>query len=119
MLLVWGPATADEMSEEDPCRDPQTTHEMRRCAEHRFETADRELNRLYSLLVAELDGDRKEKLVAAQRAWIAYRDKKAAYEASIMEGGTMEPVLYTASQASTTRERIRDLERYLEEVGAR
>ncbi|MFW6180986.1 MAG: lysozyme inhibitor LprI family protein, partial [Spirochaetota bacterium] len=102
-----------------PCGDPQTTHEMRRCAEYRFETADRELNMLYRRLMTRLQGDRKEKLVAAQRAWIDYRDKKAAYEASIMEGGTMEQVLYTASQASTTRERIRDLERYLEELGAR
>jgi uncharacterized protein YecT (DUF1311 family) len=117
-LLTLGTVEADEISEEDPCRDPQTTREMRRCGEHRLETTDRELNRLYSLLAAKLDGNRTEKLVAAQRAWITFRDEKAAYEASIMEGGRMEAVLYTASQASTTRERIKDLERYLEEVGA-
>lgn len=42
--------------------------------------SDRELNRVYGLFLTRLTPEQKKKLVAAQVAWLAYRDKACALE---------------------------------------
>ena len=41
---------------------------------------DAELNRVYGILLKKTDGKERDKLVASETAWIAYRDKACAIE---------------------------------------
>jgi len=84
----------------------QTQAEMNQDAAQRFAKADAELNVVYKKLMASLDDVAKEKLRAAQRAWVAFRDAEATFEADESRGGTLEPLLVFTTQADLTEERI-------------
>jgi len=97
----------------------QTQGEMNREAAAEFQKADRELNKLYPQVVAKLDAEGQEKLKAAQRAWVAFRDAQAALEADSARGGTMAPLLHSASLTATTQDRIKQLRAFLKELSER
>ena len=65
-------------------------------------------------VVAELDGEGRAKLVAAQRAWIAFRDAEAEYRADSLRGGSAEAMTRWGTMASLTRERTKTLTDSLE-----
>jgi len=75
-------------------------------AAKRFAKADAELNVIYKKLLASLDDVAKEKLRVAQRAWVAFRDAEAVFEADESRGGTIEPLLVLTTKADLTEERI-------------
>ena len=88
----------------------QSQHEMNRQAEADFEKADAELNRVYKKTLSDLDAEGQKKLKAAQRAWIAFRDTQAEFDAdSEARGGSMYPMIYYGGLARLTRERIKQL----------
>jgi len=89
----------------------QDQHTMNRQAEANFEKADAELNKTYRRFLADLkDPEAQAKLKAAQRAWIAFRDAQAEFEADQdARGGSMYPMLFYANCADLTRERIKQL----------
>ena len=59
-------------AKQQPCANPQTQSAMNQCAMEEFKKADAEMNKVYQQLL--LKTDRQEKLKAAQRAWVAFRD---------------------------------------------
>ena len=56
----------------------------------------------------------REQLKEAQRAWIAFRDKNAAFVASTVEDGTMYPILEVSELATMTRNRTEQLRAHME-----
>jgi uncharacterized protein YecT (DUF1311 family) len=88
----------------------QPQHEMNRQAESDYEKADAELNRAYGKMLKDLDAEGQKKLKAAQRAWIAFRDAQAEFEAdSEARGGSMYTMIYYGGLARLTRDRIKQL----------
>jgi uncharacterized protein YecT (DUF1311 family) len=88
----------------------QSQHEMNRQAEADFEKADAELNRAYKKTLSDLDADGQKKLKATQRAWIAFRDAQAEFDAdSEARGGSMYTMIYYGDLARLTRDRIKQL----------
>ncbi len=79
----------------------------------RFEKADADLNKVYTLLLVKLDAEGKTKLRAAQRAWGAFRDAQAELEADLMRGGSAAPLLRASSLSGNTERRIADLKQML------
>ena len=84
------------------------------CAAQNFAQADAELNRRYAALRDRLDSNGRHNLVAAQRAWIAFRDLecnlRTGYDASAPDSnGTIAPLLDGTCKTELTRQRIRDL----------
>lgn len=104
---------ADLPASEKDCQDAVSTAEMRTCANERYQAADVELNRVYRQLAAQLSGARREQLKAAQQAWIAFRDKNAAFAASVVEGGTMQPILEVTELTTLTQQRTEQLKAHL------
>lgn len=104
---------ADPSASEKDCQDAVSTTEMRTCANEQFQAADAELNRVYRQLAAQLSGVRREQLKTAQQAWIAFRDKNAAFAASVVEGGTMYPILEVTELTNLTKQRTEQLRAYL------
>jgi len=88
----------------------QSQHEMNQTAAANYEKADAELNRAYKKLMADLDQEAQAKLKTAQRAWIAFRDAQAEFDADAeARGGSMYPLIYYTALERFTRERIKQL----------
>jgi uncharacterized protein YecT (DUF1311 family) len=88
----------------------QSQQEMNQTAEADFEKADAKLNSVYKKLLAKQDEEGRKKLIAAERAWVAYRDAEADFEAdAAARGGSMEPMIYSGTAKRLTDARIKEL----------
>jgi len=112
-MFLFVSMARDLSASERDCKDAVSTAEMRTCANELYEAADAELNRVYRQLASQLSDKRREKLKAAQQAWIAFRDKNATFVASVVEGGTMYPILEVTELTSMTKQRTEQLMAYL------
>jgi uncharacterized protein YecT (DUF1311 family) len=102
------------LSQTDRCESPQTQAEMNVCAAQEFRRTDARLNTVYQKLVKTLDANRRVKLRAAQRAWLAYRDAQCDFEASASEGGSMQPLELASCKSNATKERIAQFQQELD-----
>lgn len=88
----------------------QTQGEMNQQAYREFEAADRKLNAAYAQAMKAMpDDEARQKLKAAQRAWLAYRDAQAEVEADVARGGTMAPCLRAGTMTELTGQRTAEL----------
>uniref|UniRef100_A0A2A4YW05 Lysozyme inhibitor LprI-like N-terminal domain-containing protein n=1 Tax=OCS116 cluster bacterium TaxID=2030921 RepID=A0A2A4YW05_9PROT len=121
-ILLIGLAGHAQSADEPPemtCYEPFSQFEMNQCALKAFELADIELNNEYKKALKaaiEIDGylsddlrGAKPALMAAQRAWIKYRDLACTSEGFSYRGGTMEPFLVSACKEDLTRARAERL----------
>ncbi|HZG31901.1 MAG TPA: lysozyme inhibitor LprI family protein [Sphingopyxis sp.] len=119
--MLFTLAAAAQEPEVD-CDNPQYQVEMNFCAGRGYDAADAELNAQYKLTVAALkardkDIDRSydtqpthyDTLLAAQRAWIAYRDQHCLSESFAARGGSMAPMLHSGCMARLTKQRTAEL----------
>ena len=70
---------------------------------------DKELNKVYKLLMEKLPTDRKEKLKKDQRAWVKIKEEKANEAAKEADGGTLAGVLYSGTATGLTKDRAIEL----------
>jgi len=126
MSLMLLAAAAQEP--EVDCDNPQYQVEMNFCAGRDYDAADAELNAQWKLTVAALkardkDIDRSydsqpthyDTLLAAQRAWLTYRDQHCLSESFAARGGSMAPMLHSGCMARLTKERTEQLKALVEE----
>jgi len=105
------------------CTNAITQRDMTACAGRDWQQADAELNTQWNQTAAHMrqrdamydhsHEDRPgfhEQLLAAQRAWVAFRDAHCATEGYLARGGTMEPMLVAHCKAELTRQRTRQLQ---------
>jgi uncharacterized protein YecT (DUF1311 family) len=106
-ILSEGASAAD-------CAD-QTQHGLDMCAKAEFDRADRALNDAYREIMRRLGDDSHAKtlLVAAQKAWIGFRDAECAFAVSSTEGGTIYPMEFTLCEQDLTEKRTAALKTYL------
>ena len=97
------------------CGAAQTQTAMNECANDAFVKADAALNAAYAQVARRLrpDPTAAQRLVAAQKAWIAFRDGECAFEASGVEGGSIHPFIETQCLESLTRRRTEDIRSFL------
>lgn len=94
----------------------QSQQEMNQQALAEFDKADASLNKVYSKVQAKLDKEGKEKLKAAQRAWVEFRDAQADLDADLMRGGSAAPMLHSGSMAQSTSKRTTELNEFLKQL---
>jgi uncharacterized protein YecT (DUF1311 family) len=76
---------------------------------------DARLNRIYKALVGNLQGDRRDRMVEAQRVWVQLQQKDGAFEASVLdELGSMGNLQSVENEARAIGQRADLLEKYLE-----
>src|SRR6266540_345603 len=76
--------------------------------------ADSELNKTYEALLTKLpDAESKQKLKESQRAWLAFRDAEAAFQADGERGGSIAPLIYSTTASELTQARIEALRKQL------
>ena len=108
LLLCAGalPAAAQD------CANATTQTEMNACAAAAYQGADDRLNGVYKQAAAAArlsGGEAPAQLLAAQRAWIGYRDAACAAEAGLYAGGTMQPLVQANCMKTLTERRTEDL----------
>ncbi len=110
------------------CADPQAQQEMNWCAAEEFRKADAALNAQWKLTSLEMkqrdvrDGKPEDgrpghmaTLLAAQRAWLKYRDAHCDLEGYRFRSGTMEPLLVATCRTELTEARTKQLKDLIEQ----
>ena len=113
MLTVFAltiPAGAQHTNEKDsPCADVVITADLANCLAKAGNAADGQLNAAYKHLRERLDAADDQRLVAAQRLWVQYRDANCKAERDLYQGGTAASPTYLACLEAMTRARTREL----------
>ncbi len=78
-----------------------------------FEKADKELNEVYQKVLKSEDEIGKQKLIAAQKAWIKFRDAQAEVDADSERGGSLANQILAESETRMTKARTDELKKYL------
>jgi uncharacterized protein YecT (DUF1311 family) len=85
-----------------------STAEMVECLSRQTKVWDGRLNQAYQKLMQSVQGGQREKLRAAQRLWVQYRDANCAYYAA--GDGTVSRVEAAECMRSMTESRSQELE---------
>ena len=94
----------------------ESTMKTIRCLDQAYINWDRELNRVYKLLLAKLQPDQKTVLVQAQLNWIKFRDSEFQLINSIYSQlqGTMYLPMSVYQKVEIVKNRSRELNQYWE-----
>lgn len=97
------------------CSNAEDQVTMTKCASEELAAADKKLNELYKTIEKRLadDHDTKKLLIAAQRAWIGFRDSECTFAASGTDGGSIHPMMVAMCKTSLTKTRNEELADYL------
>lgn len=124
MLLLSAMAADPEID----CGNAMAQFELNACAYKEYEHADAAMNAQWKITSARMkERDREldrstdnrpgyfDTLLAAQRAWLTYRDKQCASEGYTMRGGSAEPMVISGCQTQLTDARTKQLKDLIEE----
>jgi uncharacterized protein YecT (DUF1311 family) len=124
-LLTLAAAAQDRAVD---CDNAMAQPDLNACAYQEYERADAALNAQWKLTVAAMkEQDRGfdrtydkrpgyyDTLLAAQRAWLTYRDQHCAVEGYTMRGGSAEPMVISGCLAQLTQARTAELKSLIEE----
>jgi uncharacterized protein YecT (DUF1311 family) len=129
MILATLIALASAAQEpEVDCDNAMAQFELNACAYKEYERADAAMNAQWKVTAARMkeidaDFDRSQDnrpgyfdtLLAAQRAWLTYRDQHCASEGYTMRGGSAEPMMISGCQTQLTEARTKQLKELIEE----
>jgi uncharacterized protein YecT (DUF1311 family) len=110
ILLLLFPAAARAQTQEDPCdSEAQRSPQLMACAERQFKEATAELKRVRARLDEDFEPRSRVKFRVAERRWLGYRKSNCDTEASIYEGGTIQPLIQLRCLTRVTLERVGEL----------
>lgn len=114
-LFVLLTAIAAPAGAQSNCGEASSQAAMTECAGGAYKQADAELNQVYRTVLGRLKDDSAlmQRMVTAQRAWVAYRDAECAFAGSLAEGGSAYPVVQAMCLTQQTRDRTEALRKYL------
>ena len=89
--------------------------DLNECYSNAYKKSDGELNALYKQITARLKDDAAttKLLVAAQKAWVAFRDAECNFQTSGSAQGSVYPMVQSICLDGLTGNRINDLKSYL------
>jgi uncharacterized protein YecT (DUF1311 family) len=99
----------------------QTTYGMNRASRDCEEAYDQLLNKYYQILLKKLNKEDQKQLVAAQRAWLKFRDIERQVNAALIKsqysgGGSIQQLIYASQHLYITRTRVNELVGYLTRI---
>jgi uncharacterized protein YecT (DUF1311 family) len=115
-----------QAAEADPCYLQQTTMQINTCLSKTYDSTDRKLNQAYQKLLANLkpvgtdDGSTnyplvRQQLIAAQQAWISYRDQDCRAKYTLFATGTIRAAVFLGCLVERTEQRTRELRAWIQE----
>jgi len=99
----------------DDCANAMDQATMNECANTAYQKSDAQLNALYKQIRQRLkgDGDATKLFVAAQRAWVSFRDAECKFSTSAVSGGSIYPTVYAGCLDRLTKARVDAFKTYL------
>lgn len=99
----------------------QTTYGMNRASRDCEVAYDQLLNKYYQILLKKLNKEDQKQLVAAQRAWLKFRDSERQVNAALIKsqysgGGSIQQLIYASQHLYITRTRVNELVGYLTRI---
>lgn len=100
---------------------------MKTCTGDAYDAADKILNKVYNSAAANLkkvskdtdvvqnNNETLKRLIASERAWIAYRDADCDLQGTEMLGGSGENLVIVSCQLSMTEQRVKALDELFRE----
>jgi uncharacterized protein YecT (DUF1311 family) len=89
---------------------PQTTLGLEGCAEHRIVRTDHQIDDVARSIFGRLyDDAARRRFIAAQRAWLAYREADCSSMSDQYEGGTLAALVAASCTADRSAQRLSDL----------
>lgn len=111
LFLFASPAAAQAPD----CAEAQTQMDLNHCADREFHKADAALNQTYARLKARTaEPGSLKRLVDAEKAWLAYRDRECDFETEDSIGGSIRPMEMAACYRDKTIARTAELKRQIE-----
>src|SRR5215204_7604529 len=105
IMLFLLPAAARAQTEEDPCApEAQRSTQLMACAKRKFKEATAELKRVRAQLYEDFEPRSRVKFRAAERLWLGYQKSNCDSEASVYEGGTIQPLIQLRCMTRVTLE---------------
>ena len=105
--------SAQEIRENYNACDSGLTRSMTICAAYKNRAEDLRLNEIYREVLKNVKGTTAEqKLIKAQRAWLAFRAATCDYESVGWTGGSGHGMIELSCLATITRDRVKQLEEY-------
>lgn len=92
---------------------PRTTVQLEGCAEHKVLAIDRTIDGLNAKAFAKLGAGGRAAFITSNAAWVSYRDAACTAEASIYNGGSVQPVAYANCLVSIDSSHVSELKRVL------
>jgi uncharacterized protein YecT (DUF1311 family) len=80
----------------------------------RYSQAEQQLKTVRAQLLKKLDDTGKAKLEAAQSAWVQFRKANAEFQADLVRGGTLAPLIQVTVMADMTEARVAELKKALQ-----
>ena len=118
VLAVFGSAQnskqrAEESQQKGPCDAAITQLDLNQCYGEQYRNADAHLNKIYGNLLKQLQSEKSataiQKLQAAEKVWIRYRDLHCEAARLEFEGGSMSPMVWAQCMAMTTNHRMEEI----------
>lgn len=99
----------------EDCGSAATQMDLNLCASDNAKKSDAALNAAYAQIRGRLKGDpaTTKLLVAAQRAWVGFRDAECAFSSSGTLGGSMNGMITDECLDTLTKKRLIELNAYL------
>jgi uncharacterized protein YecT (DUF1311 family) len=91
------------------CKNATIQMDMNICAGQDFKRSDALLNQAYKQKMAQLSPEQQTKFKAAQRSWIAFRDNDCAFMSSGVDGGSVQPMIYSGCLQQKTEQRTKEI----------
>ena len=95
------------------CADPQTQTDMNICAGKDLDRETKKINQTYNAVRAKLDAKQQQDLKQVQLAWIAFKDLDCKFQASGVEGGSIQPLIVSGCLKEKTMQRNKELDSLL------
>jgi uncharacterized protein YecT (DUF1311 family) len=92
------------------CNNPQTQTAMNECAQAEYDQADTRLNNVYQSVKASVGPDKTNQLIAAEQAWLEFRDAYCEFVQTQYAGGSIQPTVYYGCLTQLTQDRLAALE---------
>ncbi len=109
-----GAGAAPVAARTEDCAKATTQTDLNICSGQARAAADEALNAAYGALVREPSlAERLDRLRAAERAWVAFRDAQCAFEGAAYDGGSMQPMVVNGCAEALTKRRTAELRKAL------
>ena len=92
------------------CNNPQTQTAMNNCAQAEYDQVDTRVNNVYQSVKASVGPEKTNQLIAAEQAWLDFRDAYCDFVQTQYAGGSIQPTVYYGCLTQLTSDRIAALE---------